>query len=125
MGSGYRRPASAAGSLTVGLGGIQRSDLGGGGGVMEHVMEVVEMRHQVFPEGHLGGAVVITYTRLQANVQVQLVVGVVLGPGHLLEAVGLGVDELGVLWHWLVGIPTNTAKTENLSTNGQIRLEES
>jgi len=75
---------------------------------MEHVMEVVEMGHQVFPEGHLGGAVVVTDTRLQANVQVQLVIGVVLGPGHLLETIGLGVDELGVLWHWFVRIPADT-----------------
>ncbi len=70
MGGGYRRAAGAAGPLTVGLGGIQRGDLGGGGGVMEHVMEVIEMGHQVFPEGHLGSAVVITDTRLQANVQI-------------------------------------------------------
>ncbi|KAF3841227.1 hypothetical protein F7725_007089 [Dissostichus mawsoni] len=108
VGGGCRSPACAAGPLTVGLGGIQRGHLGGGGGVVEHVVEVVEMGHQVFPEGHLGSAVVITDTRLQADVQVQLVVWVVLGPGHLLEAVGLGVDELSVLWHWFVGIPANT-----------------
>lgn len=108
MGSGYRGTTGAARLLTVGLGGIQWGDLGGGGGVMEHVMEVVEMGHQVFPEGHLGGAVVVTDTRLQANVQVQLVIGVVLGPGHLLETIGLGVDELGVLWHWFVRIPADT-----------------
>lgn len=82
---------------------------------MKHVMKVVEMGHQVFPEGHLSGAVVIADTRLQANVQVQLVVWVVFGPGHLLKAVCLGVDELGVLWHRLVGVPRNTSRTELLS----------
>lgn len=82
---------------------------------MEHVMEVVEMGDQVLPEGHLGGAVVITDTRLQANVQVELIVGVVLGPGYLFKAVGLGVDELGVLWHRFVGIPADTSYKESLS----------
>lgn len=72
-------------------------------------MKVVEVGHQVFPEGHFGGTVVITDTRLQANVQVQLVVGVILGPGHLLKTVGLGMDELCVLWHRLVRIPTDTS----------------
>ena len=87
------------------LRGLGRRHLGGGGRVVEHVVQVVQVRHQVLPEGHLGGAVVVAHARLQADVQVQLVLGVVLGPGHLLEAVGLGVDELGVLGHWLVGIP--------------------
>lgn len=77
-------------------------------------MNVVEMGHQVFPEGHFSGTVVITDTRLQANVQVQLVVGVILGPGHLFKTIGLGVDELRVLWHWLVRIPINTSQREHL-----------
>jgi len=38
-------------------------------------------------------------------VQVQLVTGVVLGPGHLLKPIGLGVNELGVLGNRLVGVP--------------------
>ena len=74
---------------------------------MEHVVEVVKVGHQVFPEGHLGGAVVVSDARLQADVQVQLVMGVVLGPGHLLEAVGLGVNELRILRHRLVGVTTH------------------
>lgn len=115
VGSGNRGPASGAGPLPIGLGGLQRGNLCGCGGVVKHVVKVVEMGHQVFPEGHLSGAVVIADTRLQANVQVQLVVWVVFGPGHLLEAVSLGVDELGVLWHRLVGVPRNTSWTELLS----------
>lgn len=109
---GNRGPTGAAGPLAVGLGGLQRGDLCGGGGVVEHVVEVVEMGHQVFPEGHLGGTVVIADTGLQADVQVQLVVRVVFGPGHLLKTVGFSVDELGVLRHWLVGVPVNTQKLQ-------------
>lgn len=86
---------------------------------MEHVMEVVEMGHQVFPEGYFGCTVMVTDTRLQANVQVQLVIGVILGPGYLLKAVGLGVDELGVLWHWLVRIPMKTSQV-NFSLGGKL-----
>lgn len=59
----------------------------------------------MFPEGHFGGTVVIAHTWLQANMQVKLILGVVFGPGHLFEAIGLGVDELGILGNWFVGIP--------------------
>lgn len=110
VGRGYGRPPRAAGPLPVGLGGIQRSDFGGGGGVIEYSLEVVEMGHQVFPEGHFGGTVVVTDARLQADVQVKLVIGVILRPGYLLEAVSLGVDKLGVLRHWLVRIPVNRSE---------------
>ena len=79
---------------------------------MEHVVEVVQVRHKVFPEGHFGGAVVVSHAWLQADVQVQLVLGVVLGPGDLLKAVGLGVDELGVLGNRFVGIAADRAETE-------------
>ena len=70
------------------------------------------MRHQLQPEGHFGGSVVIAHAGLQADVQVQLVLGVVLGPGHLLEAVGFGVNELGVLRNGLVGVAEDTRETE-------------
>lgn len=66
----------------------------------------------MFPEGHFGGTVVVTHTWLQADMQVQLVLGVVLGPGHLFEAVGLGMDELGVLGNWFVGIPADREETD-------------
>lgn len=111
------RASGAAGPLSVGLGGIQRSDFGGGGGVVEYSLEVVEVGHQVFPEGHFGGTVVVPDTRLQTNVQVKLVVGVILGPGHLLKTVGLGVDEFSVLWHWLVRIPVRTHEKRLESEN--------
>ena len=45
---------------------------------------------------------------LQAYVEVQLILLVVARPGHLLEAVGLCVDELGVLGNGLVGVPVNS-----------------
>lgn len=68
------------------------------------------MGHKVFPEGHFCGAVVVAHTWLQSDVQVQLVLGVVLGPGNLFKAVGLCVDELGVLGNWFVWI---AAEREN------------
>lgn len=37
--------------------------------------------------------------------KVELVFRVVLGPGYLLKPVGFCVDELCVLWNWLVWIP--------------------
>lgn len=55
--------------------------------------------------GYLVGAVVLFHPGLEANVQVELVLLVVAGPGNLLEAIGFGVDELGVLGDGLVGVP--------------------
>lgn len=37
--------------------------------------------------------------------KVELVFRVVLGPGYLLKPVGFCVDELCILWNWLVWIP--------------------
>ena len=78
--------------------------MGEGGDGLQQLVDVVQVGHQLQPEGDLGGAVVVPDPGLQADVQVQLLLGRVLGPGHLLEAVGLGVDELGVLGHGLVGV---------------------
>lgn len=58
------------------------------------------MWHQLQPESHLVSPVVVPDTRLQANMQVLLVFGAELGPDDLLEAVGLGVNECGVLRNW-------------------------
>ncbi len=66
----------------------------------------------MFPKGHFGGAVVVAHTWLQADMQVQLVLRVVLGPGDLFKAVCLGVDELGVLGNWFVGISRGREKTD-------------
>ncbi len=49
---------------------------------------------------------------LEADVQVQLVLRVVFGPGYLFEAIGLSVDELGVLRHWFVGISAKQIEDE-------------
>lgn len=54
---------------------------------------------------YLVGAVVLLHPWLQANVQVKLLFLVVACPCHLFKAVGLSVDELGILRHRLVGIP--------------------
>lgn len=63
------------------------------------------MWNQLQPEGNLGGTVVVSDSRLETNVKVELVFGVVLGPGDLLKTVRLCVDELCVLWNWLIWIP--------------------
>lgn len=74
----------------------------------------------MFPEGHFGGTVVVAHTWLQANMQVELVLGVVLRPGHLFEAVGLSVDELGVLGNWFVRIPAAREKTDVLMLSDSV-----
>ena len=94
--------------------GVLRGDLGGGGDVLDDVVDVVEVRHQLQPEGHLGGTVVVADAWLQPDVEVQLVLGVVLGPGHLLETVGFGVDELGVLGDRLVRVAGDKANREDI-----------
>lgn len=50
---------------------------------------------------------------LQANVEVQLVFLVVACPCHFFKAIGLGVDELGVLGDRLVGVPDNNNQRKN------------
>lgn len=75
------------------------------------------MGHEVFPEGHFGGAVVVAHTWLQSDVQVQLVLGVVLGPGDLFKAVGLCVDELGVLGNRFVWIATERGNKNGMLLN--------
>ena len=40
--------------------------------------------------------------------QILLFLAVELAPHYLFKAVGLGVDELGVLWHRLVGVTVGT-----------------
>lgn len=54
---------------------------------------------------YLVGTVVLFNTGLQANVQVKLVFLVVARPCHFFKTIRLGVDELGVLWDWLVRVP--------------------
>lgn len=85
--------------------GIGRQASGGGEKLR---VKVVQVRHELQPEGHLVGTVVVAHSRFQANVQVLLFLAVELAPHHLFKAVGLGVDELGVLWHGLVGITVGT-----------------
>jgi len=43
------------------LRGVGWWHFGGGGGVVEHIMQVVQMGDQVLPESHLGGPVMVTY----------------------------------------------------------------
>lgn len=71
----------------------------------------------MFPEGHFGGAVMVTHTWLQADMQVQLVLGVVLGPGYLFKAIGFGVDELGVLRDRFVWVATDREQTNEMLLN--------
>lgn len=51
--------------------------------------------------------------------QVELVFRVVFGPGHLLKPVGLRVDELCILWNWLVRVPEGgKQKMDQIITQG-------
>lgn len=68
------------------------------------------MWYELQPEGNFCCSVVITHSGFQANVQVKLVFGIVLGPGHFFKAVGFRVDELGVLWDRLVWISVGKKK---------------
>lgn len=62
---------------------------------------------------YLVGTVMLFDPRLQANVQVELVFLVVACPCYFLKAIGLGVDELGVLGDWLVWVPDKKSKEGN------------
>ena len=79
-----------------------------GGHRLEELVDMVQMRHQLEPEGDFGGAVVVSDTRLQADVEVQLLFRSVLGPGHLFKSVWFCVNELGVLRYWLIWITAGT-----------------
>ena len=57
----------------------------------------------------------VSDTRFETDVKVKLVFGVVLGPGYLLETVGLCVDELCILWNWLVWISEKRKEMERYS----------
>lgn len=68
------------------------------------------MWNQFQPESHLGGSVVIPHSGLQADMQIELVFGVILGPGHFLKAIGFCVDELGILRHRLIWVTGDRRK---------------
>lgn len=53
--------------------------------------------------------------------QVLLVFGAELGPDDFLKAVGLGVDEGGVLRHWQVRIP-GRKKAQNLNMLSKLTI---
>lgn len=82
--------------------------MGEGGHRLEEFVHVMQMRHQLEPEGDFGGAVVVPDPGLQADVEVQLLFGSVLRPGHLFKAVRFRVDELGVLRNGLIWITGHT-----------------
>lgn len=104
--AGGGRPVVFTGEpFGVGIGsGVLRRDLSGSGYILKKLIYVVKMRNQFQPEGNLSSSVVVPNPRFEADVKVELVFGVVLGPGYLLEAVRLRVDELSVLWNRLVWI---------------------
>lgn len=57
---------------------------------------------------------------LQANMQVELILLVVACPCHFFKAIGLGVDELGVLGHRLVRVPDKKRVKEERVLNETI-----
>lgn len=106
VGGGYGVPCGAGvGPLMVfvvfGASGWQSR----GDRTNDFLMEAVKMWHQLQPEGHLVGPVVVSDTRLQANMQIMLVFGAELCPNDLFKAIWLGVDEGCVLRNRQVRIP--------------------
>jgi hypothetical protein len=77
---------------------------------------------QFQPEGDFRGSIVIPHAGLQANVQIQLVFGVILGPGHFLKAVGFCVNELGVLWNRLIGVTEDRREREKREEKKKVSL---
>lgn len=75
-----------------------------GGHRLEKLVDVMQVRDQLEPEGDFGGTVVVSDTRLQAYVEVELLFGGVLRPGHFFKTVRFSVDELGVLRNRLVWV---------------------
>lgn len=75
-----------------------------GGHGQQELVDVMQVRDQLEPERDLGGTVVVSDTRLETNVEVQLLFRGVFRPGNLLKAVWFCVDELSVLRNWLVWI---------------------
>lgn len=110
--AGGGRPAVFAGeTFGVGVrGGVLRGDLGCGGHILEKLVDVVEVWNQLQPERHLSSPVVVSHSRFETNVKVQLVLWVVLGPCYLFEAVWLRMNELCVLRNRLVWIPDREGK---------------
>lgn len=89
---------------------VRRRDLGGGGDILEYLIQVVQVGDEFQPERHFGSSVVIPDSGLQANMQIQLVLWVVLGPGHFLKAIGFCVNELGVLRNRLIRVTGDRKK---------------
>lgn len=56
--------------------------------------------------------------------QVKLVLLVVAGPGNLLEAIGFGVDELGILGDGLVGVPDRQTERQTSREKDKERVRE-
>lgn len=114
FGVGGRDPGVAGGgwpvvfareTFGVGVGGrVLGRYFSGGGHILEKLIDVVEMWHQLQPKSHLGSPVVVPYSRFESDVKVELVLWVVFSPGYFLKPVGFCVDELCILWNWLVWI---------------------
>lgn len=91
--------------------------LSSSGYILKKFINVVKVWNQFQPERNLGSSVVVSDSRFEANVKVELVLGVVLCPRYLLEAVRLCVDEFGILWNWLVWIPEREKQIKPFSIN--------
>lgn len=71
---------------------------------LQKLIDVMQVRDQLEPEGDLGGAVVVSDTGLQANMEIQLLFRGVFGPGHFLKTVRFSVDEFCILRNRLVWV---------------------
>lgn len=84
-----------------------------GYGADDLLMQGVEVRHQLKPEGNFVGTVIVPDARLQPDVEVLLVFRAELGPDNFFKAIGLSMDELGILWHWNVRITGKKVETKS------------
>jgi len=77
---------------------------------LKEFIDVMQVRDQLEPEGNLGGTIVVSDTRLEANVEVKLFFRGVFRPGNFFKAIRLCVNELGVLRNWLIWITVEREK---------------
>lgn len=71
---------------------------------LEELVDMMQVRDQLEPEGDFCSTIVVSDTGLKANVEVQLLFWGVLRPGHFFKAVRFRVDELGILRNRLVWV---------------------
>lgn len=91
---------------------------------LEELVDMMQVWDQLEPEGDFGSTVVVSDTGLEANVEIQLLLGGVFRPSHFLEAIRLCVDKLGILRNWLVWITEKCERRIYLLLTSNCNLKE-